>query len=124
MRRFVLGISLLVSLLLGNIGIAAQMHQIHLPVAEQLRQAAELSVLGDGSGAYAAVQQAEKNWLHYRKFTAAFTDHRPLEEIDVLFGALESYPHGSDNFAELCRQLAERTEVMARSHLPVWWNLL
>ena len=120
MKRALAGISLLAVLLLGSLGVSRQMQRMHEPIAASLRQAATADTLA----AEDAVQKARQVWQRYRKFTAAFADHTPMEEIDVLFARLEVHPPASEEFRAICQEIVRRLTDMAQSHQPTWWNLL
>lgn len=124
MRRFILGASLLAVLLMGCLGVWWRMESVHRPVTDELIRAAELSRSGNGDAAVETVLHARELWEKHWRFTAAFADHGPMEQIDDLFYALDAYDPGTADYAACCLQLAQRTEAMAKDHALNWWNLL
>lgn len=124
MRRFGLGIGLLVVLLVISLATGKMMEQIHDPVAKHLEQAVSLAADGAADAAVAAVQMAKEQWERGWKFLAAFADHAPMEEVDDLFNAVTAYSPDSQEFGAYCRQLIQRTAAVLRSQILSWWNLL
>lgn len=124
MKRYLLGIALLGLLLAGALGVWQSMETHHGPVAEELVRAAEFSRLGDPVAAADAARRAKNIWEDHWRFSAAFADHGPMEQIDDLFRALEAYDPASVDFRARCLQLAERATAMIDDHAFNWWNLL
>lgn len=124
MKRFFLGSFLLAGLLLGSLGITLGMYRIHRPLSDMMNQAAVLSCHGAAAEAEDLTRQVRAAWKKNRAFTAAFADQSPMEEVDLLFGALEGCTGDSPDFEGYCLQLALRIESMYQAHLPSWWNLL
>lgn len=124
MKRFVLGISLLVALLAGSLVVRKRMEQLHSPVVRELRQALSMAAEGAGDGAVAAVKLAKTQWDENWKFFAAFADHEPMDEVDSLFSAVGQYLPDSEEFKACCQQLIQRTAAVVRDQAVSWWNLL
>ena len=79
MKRFVLGIVLLAVLFGGSLGIGRGMEILHQPVIQNLTEAAELALSGATEAAQAAALAAKEAWQENWKFTAAFSDHGPMD---------------------------------------------
>ena len=124
MKRFILGILLLTVLLAGSLGISREMEILHQPVIRDLSRAAELALSGAMEAAQAAAAAAQETWQENWAFTAAFSDHSPMEEVDDLFAALPAYLPEAEEFAAACLQLVQRTATVIRDHTLSWWNLL
>lgn len=124
MKRYCLGISLLLILLIGCLGVWWGMETIHQPITENLEQAAAFSHAGEEASAAKLAVQARETWQKHWHFVAAFADHTPMEEIDDLFHSLDAYAPTSADFAACCLQLAQRMRAMADVHAFNWWNLL
>ncbi len=124
MKRFVLGILLLAVLFGGSLGISRGMEILHQPVIRNLKQAAELALSGETEAAQAAAAAAKETWQEHWEFTAAFSDHTPMQEVDDLFAALPAYLPEAEEFAANCLQLVQRTAAVIRDHTLSWWNLL
>ena len=124
MKRFVLGILLLAVLFIGSLGIGRGMEIMHQPVIRDLNRAAELALSGATEAAQAAAAAAKETWQENWKFTAAISDHTPMQEVDDLFAALPAYLPEAEEFAANCLQLVQRTAAVIRDHTLSWWNLL
>lgn len=123
MTRLWAGILLLTGLFLGCMGISLEFQEIHVPIWQQLEQAAALSQ-AQPEQAQLLARQAQRQWEDSWEFTASFADHTPMEEIDALFGALQAYLPDSTEFQDYCLQLIQRTRAMTRAQAFRWWNLL
>ena len=124
MRRFGFGIGLLVALLIGSLAVWWGMERLHRPIVQDLTRAAVLAEEQNGLEAKEMAWKAEDQWRSNWHFTASFADHTPMEEIDALFAALETYKPDSEEFKACCQQLIKRTEAMAHAHVFNWWSLL
>lgn len=126
MKRFWIGICLLVGLLAVTAGISVHMHRVHMPMAQQLQQAAEAALREDWQQATALADRARQSWEKNWRCTAVFADHTPMDELDGLFAELQVYGHlqAKEHFASTCAHLVKLAEAMADSHHPGWWNLL
>lgn len=124
MKRFILGIALLAVLFGGALAVGRVMEIRHQPVIRDLNRAAELALSGASEAAQAAALAAREAWQENWKFTAAFSDHGPMDEVDDLFAALPAYLPEAEDFAANCLQLIQRTAAVIRDHTLSWWNLL
>lgn len=123
MKRFWIGITVLVVLLASGWGIAFFMERCHTPISQELALAARTS---QQEQAIQLSQSAHTRWLRCRDFTAAFADHNVLEQIDAIFAEIEIYAAAGDTlaFRAACAHLAELSKAVAESHCPKWQNLL
>lgn len=126
MKRIWIGIGLLIVLLLGEIGIAGTMEQIHDPGAVDLRRAGELVLEADWPQAEALARCAEERWKNAWHFTASVSDHEPMDEIDALFAQLAVHAQAQDapSYAAVCGELSARLNAMSQAQTFSWWNLL
>lgn len=124
MKRFILGLALLGVLFAGSLGVGREMEILHQPVIRNLTKASELALSGAAEAAQAAALAAKEVWQENWEFTAAFSDHAPMEEVDDLFAALPAYLPEAEEFAAGCLQLVQRTAAVIRDHTLSWWNLL
>lgn len=126
MARGWLGVGILVVFLLGGIVAAALMSSAHLPTAELLQQASEMTVNGEFPEAVLLGLKAKDRWEQLWNGTAAMADHSPMDEVDALFGELEVYAITGEqpHFAACCAELAKRIEAVAQAHKFSWWNVL
>lgn len=116
MKRFWLGLGVLVVLLAFGCGITAAMHGVCRPLWQQLEQAAEHP---ESTGA----DSARAGWKQARHFIAAFTDHEPMEEIDALFEELETYQSDPTLYARCCARLSACIRAIAEAQAVNWWNI-
>ncbi len=126
MKRFVIGILTLALLLGAGIAVSSLFSRIHQPAAETLAQASASAATGDWEQATRCFHAARQHWEDHRRFTAAFADHEPMEEIDGLFaqGTIYAQIRDDSRFPALCVQLSQLTQAMADSHRLAWWTLL
>ncbi len=124
MKRFSIGIGLLLGLFAGCLAVCWGMEAAQQPITEQLTLAAELSAAGNKDTALQAAFDARAQWQQNWHVTAAFADHTPMEEIDSLFRSLEAYDPLSEDFMACCLQLSQQTEAIAQAHRLNWWSFL
>ena len=124
MKRFILGVALLAVLFGGALAVGQVMEIRHQPVIRELNRAAELALSGASEAARDAALAARDAWQESWKFTAAFSDHTPMGEVDDLFAALPAYLPEAEEFAAACLQLVQRTAAVIQDHALSWWNLL
>ena len=126
MKKGWLGIAILVGFLAMGLWISHWMDQAHLPGAQLLQQAAEVTLQGDLEEGIRLAKQAETIWQQSRAGTAAVADHGPMEEIDNLFRELWVYAAAEEtpHFAATGAELAQRLLAMADAHRLSWQSLL
>ena len=126
MKRLWIGIGVLTLLLVLGIVVSVAFRSTHLPTAQLLSQAGQAAMDGDWTQAENLCRQAQQRWEQVRKFTAAFSDHAPMDEIEGLFAQLEIYARARQQalFSALCAQLSQLTEAITDSHRFQWWTVL
>ena len=126
MKRFCIGLILLAVLLTGGWLIQRRMDAILRPIASALQAAAEAALRQDWATALPLYEQAHARWAKHHRFTAAFADHTPMDEVDGLFAELQVFAAQREmpHFAALCLHLQQLANAMAESHSLSWWNLL
>ncbi len=126
MKRFWIGIAILAILLGIGIGISTGMHRIHAPIAADLEKASTYALADNWQEAQRLVRSATSRWEKYYRFTAAFADHNPMDDMDGLFAELEVYAKEQEmpHFSSTCAYLGRLATAMAESHLIQWWNFL
>ena len=126
MKRFILGLVVLSRLLGVGAVVSVLFEFVHEPTADYLEDAAQASLAGDWDKARELFDQAQERWEDWRDFTAAFSDHGPMDEIEGLFSQLEVYAVQKNYayFPALCAKLASLAQAMADSHRLQWWTLL
>lgn len=126
MKRFWLGLALLLLLLGVGLTVSAGMDRIHLGIRDSLRQAQAAAHAEDWPTAQALVDRAYGDWQRYHPITASFADHTPMDELDTLFAELQIFSQQKEmpHFSAVCGHLAEAAASMANNHRLTWWNLL
>ena len=126
MARGWLGVIILVAFLIGGMMAAYGMSSAHMPTAELLQQASEMTVNGEFPEAVLLGMQAKDRWEAQWNGTASLADHGPMDEVDALFGEMEVYAITGEepHFAACCAELAKRIEAVAEAHKFSWWNVL
>lgn len=126
MKQLWLSVLLLTVLLAAGLFSAFCVRWVQEPISSQLEQAAQAGFLENWEEAERLFHAAQARWETYRNALASITDHRPMEEIDSLFGELESYQKARDpvEFSSLCQRLSLLTRAVGEAHSLSWWNLL
>lgn len=126
MKRCWFGGALLIALLAAGLAVTVFMARFHEPIKKDLEQAAQYALESDWEQALRCADRAEAQWEAHRKFSAAFSDHEPMEEIDQLFAELEIWQNAQDSqhFAATSAQLSRAAQAMADAHALNWWNML
>lgn len=126
MKRMRLGLFILAALLAGCCLIHTALDKIHAPIAADLEQAAAAALNDDWATAQDLAQHASVRWERFHRFTAAFADHTPMDELDGLFRELRIYAGMRENphFSATCVHLSFLAASIAESHRLSWWNLL
>lgn len=122
MRRYLLGVALLVLLPVLSLPVSRQLSDHHRQIGVILEQAAQKLTQGQGEAGRQLAQQAYDIWEEKRHYTAAFVHHAPLEEIDCLFAAAQVTDN--DGLAVYCKELAVQIYEVADGQSLNWWGLL
>lgn len=126
MRRFWLGIGILIILL--GLGIWAQigMDSLLAPCSAVLEQAAQEALEENWPHALALAEQAGSRWEQTKKVISSLADHTPMDEVDMLLAELHVYARTQEtpHFAACCTQLAAMMQAIGQAHAINWWNLL
>lgn len=126
MKRSWFGFLLLMVLLALSLTVTWVMAEIHKPVSQDLRQAANLALAQDWDGANACAQSARNGWDARANLRLCFADHTPVEDIDSLFAELDAYTAEKEtaDFAAVCLALKEKVDAVGQAHGLSLWNLL
>ena len=126
MKRFWLGVGILMVLLAAGAGLSLNIAGVHNKLSEDLNAACEAVQQGDWDRAVSLAESAKASWSRHRRFVASFVDHEPLEQINTLFSELEIYRHQQlpTDYAAVCTHLSRLSEAIGESHALTWWNLL
>ena len=126
MKQFAFPILLLSALLIGGIVSSSWVRWVQAPISDHLEQAAEAGFQENWEQAEIFCDAARQRWEAYRHTLATVMDHRPMEEIDSLFGEMDFYRQAKDSalFSGICQRLSRMTQAMADTLSFSWWNLL
>ena len=126
MKRFWFGLLILALLYAGSLLIHHSLRFIHEPISQDLEQAAHAALQEDWSTALNMARRASARWYQFHRFTAAFADHTPMDELDQLFAQLPVFAQERENphFSATCLELSTLARAMAESQGLSWWNLL
>lgn len=126
MKRFWLGIGLLLAFLALGLWVTSAMDRVHEPIATLLEEASQVALSGDLPRGIELSSKAKSQWESHRNITATVADHTPLEEIDKLFAEMEIYGQEEElpHFAACCKQLSTLVRSMGEAHSLTWWSLL
>jgi len=123
MKRFWIGIGLLLGLFAGGILADSRMNRIYDPITRELTQAAAFAREGDWEAAEELSSLAARQWEKARPFSALLVSQVPLEQADGLFSQLEVCE--SDGlYVLLCARLAREVEDISEGVSICWWNLI
>lgn len=126
MKRFVIGAVLLISLLLSGILATGILSRNYDPMEDHLRAASQAALEENWPQALNLARQAHRQWQNCWTFTAVFSDHEPMEQIDALFARLRVYAQAKQAaaYSALCAQLAQELSDLGEDHIFTWWNFL
>lgn len=126
MKRFWIGMALLLILLIGGFASSFALEKLHTPISNGLSLAAEAALEDRWAEAVSLSQQAQSRWQRQRNAVAAMASHTPMEQIDSLFEELTVYRADGEAlpFAACCASLSALINAMAEAHSMSWWNLL
>ena len=126
MKRLWIGVAFLLVLLAGGIWMTLGLSGVQDALYRELSAASDAAAAQDWDQAVALADSARATWEQYRRITAAFADHEPLEQMDSLFADLDVCQTLSlqVNFAGICSQLAQLANAIGESFQITWWNVL
>ena len=126
MKRFLIGVTVLVFLLAISLFVAISAENMYKPVIRLLEEASGIALSGDFAVAKSRAEQAQRLWDKNKNATATVADHTPMEEIDHLFAETKVYATAEEvpHFAACCAQLAAMVRDMRDAHALNLWNLL
>ena len=126
MKRVWFGAGLLIVLLGISLAVTWCMDNIHRPIADDLKQAAQCAELGNWQNAEGLSRRAEEVWNRWEHFRACFADHTPTEEVGAELAAMETARQEREtaDFAASCARAAKMVQAVGDAHALRWWNLL
>ena len=126
MKRFWLGLGLLIFLLALGFYETYRVHTLTHPVAEAVEKAGNAAAEGDWPRAAGLLQQAQALWKKHWGFLSAMHHHGPMEDIDSQFSRAEALleSRSAGEFAAGCARLAELIRAMGVGHQLNFQNLL
>ncbi len=126
MRRFWLGIGILVLFLALGIWVTRAMDDVHQQISTLLDRSAALVLEADPTEGLVLAEEAHTLWQSHWHGTAAVADHAPMDEIDGLFAQLDILGRSGRyaDFAANCARIATLVAAVGEAHSLSWWNLL
>ncbi len=126
MKRMWIGAGILLVLLAMGIALTVAFNALHLPLAEKISAAADAALAGDWDTAERNTEESRKSWDSFRKLTASFADHEPLEEMDGLLAQLQVWLwlREPEEFAVTAAEISSLAQAIAESQSLTWWSLL
>ena len=126
MKRFWIGVALLLVLFVLGVSITASAGDVHSNISDRLSQAVAAAMEEDWDRAQSFTVDALAAWTRSRKATASIADHEPMEEIDSLFSQICIYLtlREQADFSAYCARLSVLVEAVGEAHSVSWWNLL
>lgn len=126
MKRLWIGMLAVAVLLAGGILASLKLASVHKNLSGQLEAAATAAEAEDMEKAHTLLINAEQYWNKHRAFSAAFSDHEPIEELDMLFSQAQICKNLNltAQYALVCSQLSHVCAAIAEAMELTWWNLL
>ena len=126
MKRFWIGLAMLVLLLITAVLAQHRMERIHTPCAMDLQWSADRAREGDWTAAGELAHRAREAWTGNWHLTAVLANHQPIDEVDALFEELEVYLDRRETtaYCAACVFLSQRVIDLGESFRLNWWNLL
>ena len=122
MKRFWIGIGLLLALLAAGIWADSRMNRVYGPISRELTQAADHAREGDWAKARERSALAARQWEKAKPLSSSFVSQLPLEQADGLFAQLEVCEN-DPLYILLCARLAREVEDISEGVSICWWNL-
>ena len=126
MKRLWIGVVLLVLMLIGGITMLLLSHRFYSRFSDTLESAADAALSENWSDAEKLAQEATRQWQRYHRFLASFTDHEPVENVELLLTRLTLFQNArlTVDFVDTCRSLSHLSEAIDESHNLKWWSVL
>lgn len=126
MKRFWIGLSILILLLAGGIGAMVSMDKAMSQVTDHLRRAQQAAAAGDLEQAERWAQDAQQSWGKSRPLAACLAEHGPLELVDQGFSELEAWAGAGDcaQYEALCHILEHQVQALVEEETPRYYNIL
>lgn len=126
MKRLWIGVILLGIMLAGGVAMLLFSHSFYETFSETLEAAAQAALTGQWTEAEQLSGQAGAQWNRHHRFFASFTDHEPIEDVQLLLIKLQLYQNArlSVDFADTCRALAQLCQAIDETHSLNWWSVL
>lgn len=126
MKRFLLGVGLLIGIFILGLWIGSSAENRLEPITRDLEQAAAVALAGDLDGGGLLAKRAITKWEDSRKVLAILTDHGPMDKIDALLAQARSYREAGFRveFAACCNRIAKLLRASGDVFTLTWWNFL
>lgn len=95
-------------------------------ISSQMLQLSEYAQAEEWEKANALIQQCQQRFSRIRKFSAAFTEHEPLEQMETLLAQLKVYQRQREVLpcATAALELSTLAQEVAESFSLQWWTFL
>lgn len=126
MNRLWIGIVILFLLLGLGVGLVWGSGAFFGSLAREMEACGAAALAENWVLASEKATQCRNKWETYAHFWASFTDHAPIEQVQLLFSQLKLYENQRlpVEFAVCCRSLAREAEAIEESHSLAWWSIL
>lgn len=120
MRRGILGLCLLLSLLAGSIWADRAGKEKALEISQTIYEAGQCAMEEQWHKAAALTRMAGAAWRDTRFYQHLLHNREPVHAVDVLFSQLEAYSRSRDpeSYGAVCLSLWVRTGFLAGQALP------
>ena len=118
MKRCWFGLGLLILMLVGGLLVTRSMDRNYSRMSHQLAAAREAALAEEWNTVRALLEDAKDTWQARWHFSAAFSDHEPMDQIESCFAQLEVFLKMRDpvSFCGSCRYLSKQLEALGQSH--------
>lgn len=126
MKRFWIGLGLLVLIWVAGLWTASRLEDTHSTITRQLEQSADAAQAGHWFRADALAEDAFRMWQEGWDLSAALADHTVLDEIDGLLAQADVYRNNREpvSYAAICARISQAIDALQESHRLTLRNLL
>ena len=89
MKRLWLGIGVLAARLGCSLWVMGQSAKVHGDIRQRLDQAAQAALAEDWPAVAVMTEQTRRRWDEHLRFSAAFSEHTMLDEVEAGLARLE-----------------------------------
>ena len=117
---------MMIALLALSVALYFRPGQYYETLSRQMLQASEYAQVENWAQADTISRQCRQKFSETRAFCAAFSDHEPLERMEVLFAQLAVYLQQQEtlSFATAALELSTLAREVSESFSLRWWTFL